>query len=260
MFVLVRKFIFIIIGSFDLLFKRYPEVTVLCYHNISEIIWPFNTSLNTFKKQILHLEKTHQFITPEQYKEYRENNLKFKKPAILLTFDDGYKSILTIKKFLTDENIKPILFLESEPDKINRDEIDNDYPLLDTKDVQSLLEDKWVLASHGATHSNLLNLKPIELEREIVESKNKLENTFNAPIDYFAYARGFYDDKIVKKTKEAGYILAFSMDDEIVTTETDPMLIPRIGVMRSHGIVEFMATQTKTVVSLKKVLRLIIPI
>lgn len=251
----IRKIITLLIGCIDTLLRKKPSVTVLSYHSIGADEWEFSISEKTFRRQIEALEKSHSFITVSDLESYLRETSTFNKPAILITFDDGYQNILSIQKFLSQKNIKPVLFWESDPKHIQRNEIDNSLPLLTDEQIHSLLADGWSLGCHSATHANLLHEDDNGLVKEIVESKKIIENVYNKTITTFAYPRGYYNDAIVKLVSTAKYRLAFTMNDAFISTKTNPLLIPRIGIMKKHSLKEFMAMQRSSVIRAKRLFR-----
>jgi hypothetical protein len=59
----------------------------------------------------------------------------------------------------------------------------------------------------------------------------------------------------VAKVKQAGFKLAFSMDDEKVNKKTDPFTFPRIGIDRTHSFLEFQAAFSPSVILIRKAIK-----
>jgi len=236
----LRKLIYITLGmSANFLGKRYPNVLVFCYHGFSNESWRFNVKIEDFKKQIKILKNKYSFITVNELNDYLDKKIKFKSPVALITIDDGYKDILEIKNFLQSEKIKPTIFLLENDLNLNRLELNNDKSLLTDREIKELIEIGWDFGSHSGTHADFNNLSEQEIEKEIRQSKIRLEKRFGIKIKYFAFPKGRYNSRILKTVKDSGYLMSFTMDDSIIDKNTNKYLIPRIGVDGTHGLKEF---------------------
>ncbi|HEX8923979.1 MAG TPA: polysaccharide deacetylase family protein, partial [Patescibacteria group bacterium] len=178
-------------------------------------------------------------ITALELQLYLDGIIDISEPSFLLTFDDGYADILDALAYAIQKNIKPLVFILSDPKKVSRRELDNPLPLLDNHQLTSLVRSGCDIGSHGATHSRL-TLLPLNLAKtEISASKTTLENLLGCPVNYFSFPKGSYTPQLIKTVRDSGYKLSFSMDDKIISPGTDPYNIPRIGVNGTHDFEEF---------------------
>ncbi len=143
------------------------------------------------------------------------------------------------------------MFLLSNTQKPNRDELGNIYPFLNKNQINLLMADKWEIGSHSHTHSYLKNISLAGLKKEILGSKQALERSLGRVVSYFAYPRGGYNDDVLTLSYSSGYNLSFSMDDGIISRSTNVMSIPRVGVDRTHGIAQFKATFSPSVIAFR---------
>lgn len=66
------------------------------------------------------------------------------------------------------------------------------------------LAKRFTIGSHGVNHELLTQTSPANQDKEIFESKDWWRrNGYN--VDSFCYPRGYYDDNIKEKVKNAGY-------------------------------------------------------
>jgi len=238
-----RNIVYVVLYYIDLnVLQKKTPIIILCYHSISDGQWRFGVNFKEFKRQIEYLKKSYYFIKLDELFDYLVLEKKIPKPAVVLTFDDGYKDNLQIKDFLKEMSIKPTLFVLSTPRSANRQELDSNSPFLSRNDIFKLTADGWTIGCHSNTHSDLLKLQATQLNNEIVNSKKKLQTELALSIDYFSYPKGKYSQKIVTLVKKAGYKLAVSMDDKYITKQTNPLTLPRIGVDRTHSFSQFKAT------------------
>lgn len=212
--------------------SKKPDKIILCYHSVGGPSWDYNVKLNDFKKQIEYLLTQYQPTTLDKI-------ITATTPSFVLTFDDGYKSVFKIHDFLKSKNIYPTLFLLSDKKNLNHQEIDNNISLLKNHQVRKLIASGWEIGSHGSQHRDFWQLKPDKVYSEIVESKNNLTKRFGVPIRYFSYPKGRYSQAIVNEVKNAGYKMAVTMDDGVLSKTTNLYTIPRIGVDNTHDLEEF---------------------
>jgi polysaccharide pyruvyl transferase WcaK-like protein/peptidoglycan/xylan/chitin deacetylase (PgdA/CDA1 family) len=252
----IRRIIYIILGFIDKFTNSdRNKITILSYHSIMRDNWRFSIDADEIKKQIKYLKTHYNFITLKMLEDYLNGERQILKPSIILTFDDGYKDILKMKRFLKSNNIKPALFVLSDPQNANEKELGTKRPHLTKRDIHSLIKHGWEIGSHTNTHPNLSLLSPAELNEEVIKSKLKLENELNIPIKYFAYPRGKYSEQVVKFVKKAGYSLGLTMDDGIISKNSNPLLIPRVGVDRTHSFNEFKTLFSQSNINLRKTIK-----
>lgn len=245
---LIRRTIYQLFFLLDLALGNKSEVFVLCYHSISND-WYYGVKASEFKKQINFLKKYYQFISVQDFEKYLQGKKRIYQPSVLITFDDGYQDILQIKSFLQKNNIKPIIFLISE--NPNKSETQTTKKILTKTQILGLKKAGWTLGSHSATHADFWTLSSNSLEKEIISSKKTLTKKFGK-INYFAYPKGRYGDRVLKTIKKSGYQMAFSMNDDPINLETNKFIIPRIGINQSHGLAEFTTLFSPSVVQFRK--------
>ena len=251
----IRKAVYLTLGTVS---KMLPwtgtETFVLCYHSINTDKWLFGVSPDTFKRQIEYLSQKYEFVTLEQISSHIHDNTKLPKPSVAITFDDGYQDIMQIADFLKDYEVRPTLFLMSDK-KVNRKELDTDREILTKGEIMSLIEKGWEIGCHTATHANMHSISGSEIEYEIIKSKAKLEKEFGIPIQYIAYPKGRYTDKILEAAKTAGYKLGMTVEDGEISANIDPLRVPRIGVDRTHSFSEFKYLPDQLVGSFRTLVR-----
>jgi peptidoglycan/xylan/chitin deacetylase (PgdA/CDA1 family) len=155
-----------------------------------------------------------------------------KKPVVL-SFDDGYLSHYT--------NAKPVLRKLGWPGVLYL-EIKSIGPGgLTEHQIRSLMNAGWEIDSHTLTHPDLTTLDDAALERELVDSRRKLQERFGVKADFFAYPAGRYDDRVEAATKAAGYRAAVTVDEGIARGSDNPFALKRVRVNASDTAVTLMA-------------------
>lgn len=182
------------------------------------------------------------YVSPEMFNEHINylinNNFNFmdfndlksdKIPQnpIMLTFDDGYKDFyINAYPILKKNNIKATVYII--------------YNLIDTTGyltTDNILEMKDLISfqSHTLSHADLKFLDKKEQEREIKESKEKIENLTGKKVISFSYPSSSYNDNVVQ--------LAGKFYDYAVTTkfgtyyiDNDNLKIPRIRISKNNNV------------------------
>ncbi len=238
-FVYFRRFIYIIVGFADLFKLEKPNVFVISYHSVNDDNWRFSIDSKVIRKQLTYLYDNFDVISLKRLEEYVRGKTQIRKPSVVITFDDGYRDVLKLKDFFIKRVAKPAILVLSNPKKANRYELESKNTLLNHEEINSLYLEGWEVGCHSATHSDFSALNDAELKYEIITSKKMLEKSLRFQVRYFAYPKGKYSNKILEYVKSAGYKLGLTMDDNTVLKSTNPFLIPRIGVDRTHSFLEF---------------------
>lgn len=253
--IVIRRFFYICFALIHKITTVKNGIYVLCYHSISDKGWRFSNSKKEFMKHISFIHRNFSFITPSEFVAYTTAGKKVKKPVFLLTFDDGYKDILTVAKELETYSIQPIVFLLGDEENVNRKEMDNKLELLTVDDVRTLISYGWSIGSHSLTHAQLSKLSRSELEKECAQSKDDLQRRYGVDVRFFAYPKGIYTKSVIEAVKKAGYDYAFSMDDDLITFRSHPFTIPRIGIDGSHWFPEFKGAITPLAIYFRRFIR-----
>lgn len=255
-YVPIRKIVYTSLGIMSYVFRSKPlPVFVLCYHSISDDGWYFSVSLENFKKQINHLKDNFEIISLSDLEKYINGVKKINRPAVVVTFDDGYKNILSVRDVYKDIKVKPAVFLIANTKKTNFNELKTKRSFLNKKDIKLLLNDGWEIGSHTMTHPDMYKLNNKDMEYEIVHSKKILEKELGIQIKHIAYPKGRYTDEVIYTSKKAGYNLGLTMDDDLINTKTDKLKVPRIGVDNTHSLFEFKYLYYPLLSKLRKLLK-----
>ena len=91
------------------------------------------------------------------------------------------------------------------------------------------------IQSHTYWHPNFKKerkkLKPAEYEKlvtmQLTKSKQKLEQELGGPVDLLAWPFGIYDEYLLKKAREAGYVSTFSIERRHATAHEKLQILPR---------------------------------
>jgi peptidoglycan/xylan/chitin deacetylase (PgdA/CDA1 family) len=132
--------------------------------------------------------------------------------AALVTFDDGYRSVLDIAlPWLERFDFPGVLFVPT--DFVGRTnlfdaESEPEEPLCDWGELRQLDRRGVAVESHAASHRTFSELTPSERALELERSKAVLQTELGRTVQLFAYPYGD-DGGAAAQVREAGYRAAF---------------------------------------------------
>lgn len=218
------------------LFQGPDEVTVpiLLYHHID--ISPSNSeyyiSPYAFEQQmyLLH-EWGYQTISVETMIKAIKEGAELPAKPIILTFDDGSESVYT--------NALPIMqkfnFTGTAYLVLN---YVGGVGFMNVKEVQELYAAGWEIGSHSLSHRDLTTI-PDDQEKEIVESRWKLQDYAGVPILTFAYPFGAYDVDSLYYVRYAGYIAAMGLGYDMHQGRNNINYLYRRDIKGSYDLQRF---------------------
>lgn len=180
------------------------RLRVLLYHDI-----PPHLYLN-FEKQLRHISKKWNFVTPEIFNEMIVGNIPIKGNNILLTFDDGFMSNkVIVNNILEKLNIKALFFIIPNfadiKNKLVADKfiVEKIFPGIEDVTLnESITNMKWddlrylikcghTIGSHTLNHARLSDISDdFILKDEIIKSSELLKERLGIQIDHFAFPFG----------------------------------------------------------------------
>lgn len=107
------------------------------------------------------------------------------------------------------------------------------FPSFETLSWQDIMELKNAgveIGSHGVHHEIHHSDQPVEVrEHELRASKKVIEKKLKIECRYFAFPNGNYMEKSAEEVRQTGYKLAFTVDHNVISSETSPFLLPRLS-------------------------------
>ena len=163
-----------------------------------------------------------------------------------VTFDDAYRSVERAVPLLERLRVPATVFACSayadDGRALDVPELADDaraYPRdLETMDWDALrsLADRGVeVGSHTVSHPHLTRLSDGELDRELADSRRRLEDELDRPCRFLAYPYGDDDGRVHAAARRAGYQAAFALPGR--DRPVDVHALPRVGVYRRDSLV-----------------------
>lgn len=107
-------------------------------------------------------------------------------------------------------------------------------PMLTWDDVRAMHQMGMVIGSHTMTHPNLPNAGLADAEREIRDSKARLEHELGAPVTMFSYPNGGADrymtPEVARLVRDAGYAAATTSRNGFASRGSDVFALERVQV------------------------------
>ncbi len=139
----------------------------------------------------------------------------------MITFDDGYSSDYDIAfPLLQDFGIKATFFIN--PVNIGS------FGFMNWHMVREMSDAGMVIGSHGYNHLKMTKLKHGIAKKELVDSKNSIEDNIGKSVDLFSFPFGCYNKDIINLALEVGYKYCFTSDHGIIRSLKN--VIPRNSI------------------------------
>ncbi len=216
------------------------EVRVLTYHRFGEIFRdPFCVSPNDFAMQMAWLAEHGLAVSLADVEAFVHEGKSLKPGSVLVTIDDGCRSVGTIAlPILKRYGVPAVVFVSSgnvgrttsQRNQQGETPIE-DY--MDWRELHELADSGIEIGSHAVTHRSLARMPLTEAQKEIQNSRTELEQGLGRPITTFAYPYGTladFNSDVAEAMKAAGYRLAFTSQHGAIRPGMDAMTMPRIKV------------------------------
>ena len=190
---------------------------VLAYHGLGSYprtLDPHNLMVDPtrFRKQIRLLRRRgYRFMRLSQFAEYLDAGPPPGRTCVL-TFDDGtLDSLEVILPMLLEFNVPATFFVC--PGLLGEPHFDMPEQagvrLMNATELRELSSSPLVeIGSHTMAHADLASASEEEAHREMVSSKNALEELLQLPAESFAYPKCGYSEGCPEAARRAGYSVA----------------------------------------------------
>lgn len=183
-------------------------------------------------------------ISLEQFTAWKRGDQSIPERSVLLTLDDGWKSVY--------EEAYPVLKEFNYPFTIYlyKNYVDGGGRALTTPMIKEMLKQGATIGSHSVSHPYPVEFKKqrdksddaydVFLRREMGESKRFLESKFRAPVETYSYPGGYVTEEMLPIADEFGYHFAFTTKPGKAKKDTPDMSIPRFMILGNYDrIFEF---------------------
>lgn len=215
---------------------NYDRVPILMYHVIEDYSGVYEqlyTSPEFFRSQLVFLkEQGFTTVTVQDTIDHWAGSKPLPDRPIVLTFDDGYRSIYTqAYPIMKELGIVGTLYLHS-------NKIDTNGGL--TREMITEMHDYGMeIGSHTLSHTDLTKLSKAKMIKEITESKRILESITGTKVTTFAYPAGRFNSTVIKAVKDGGYQGAVTTKYAVASKKGNMYTLSRLRINKSDGIKGF---------------------
>lgn len=225
------------------------RVAVLGYHDFSEKLPETAMRIHTskFRKQMATIRQLGiTVISWDDFVAWKKGEKSLPEKSLLLTFDDGWKSVYTdALPILREFNYPFTLYLYEKY-------VDGGGKALTTPMIREMITAGAAIGSHSVSHPYPLAVRKSRkkgpdafdafLRKEMGESKRFLETSFAVKANSYAYPGGFYTSEMLPLAKEFGYEYCFTVVPGKVKRSTTNETLPRYMVFGNYDKVFELAT------------------
>lgn len=217
--------------------REKTKVAILGYHNFSETKSVTRMLMRTseLRSQMERIrQSTVSVISMEEFLEWRFGTRLLPEKCILITLDDGWRSVYTDAYPIFKEYGYPFhLFLYT-------DYLHGQGDSMTPEMIREMQKNGASVGSHSASHPYPSDWKKEQnkgeeayesmIDREIGATRTQLETMFG-PINTYCYPGGYNDATMQKKLPEYGYAAAFTVMPGKVQSTENPLTIDRYMIL-----------------------------
>jgi peptidoglycan/xylan/chitin deacetylase (PgdA/CDA1 family) len=227
--------------------KKGSWASILMYHSVGENSALFTVPVTAFEKQLQYLVKQNYIVISLSELVSRIKNKKSLKKVVVLTFDDGYADNYEIVfPLLKKYNFSASIFVTTGMiGTISKDRTGAHLPMLSVEQIKEMKQSELVeFLPHGELHKKLHNASRDEAQKEITNSRIRLQAMLGEVPAIFAYPSGKYSEETLHILAEEGYFAACTVRPGLVRQGTPLLELPRNHIDSKTQFSEFRARLT----------------
>lgn len=228
------------------------RVTVLGYHHFSKTKEATEMIIPTekFRNQMLAIKELGlNVISLEDFTSWKRGEKKIQDKSVLITIDDGWKSVYTDAYPILKELDFPFtIFLYT-------NYIDGGASALTIEMIKEMQKHGCSIGSHSVSHPYPATVKAERakgsdafasyLQKEMGESRKTLERQFGGKVRSYAYPGGFFTGEMLPIATESGYECLFTVMPGKAMLTTSSFTLPRYVILGTHDYIFRNATSFK---------------
>jgi len=224
-------------------------VRILTYHSVDRSGSPISVSPERFEAQMTCLaDEGYRVVSlREMLAEWSEGQGPVPGDRrVVLTFDDGYRNNYTAAfPILRRMGFTATVFLAvgyiGGDNGWERDPRIRGMRLLSWEEIREMAQGGMEFGAHTVGHVDLAAVSETEAEREIRESRERIEEGLWKSADLFCYPYGRFTPGIQEQVRRAGFSGACSIRYGIGNRPEDRYALRRVGTSRFHSMQDFRA-------------------
>jgi peptidoglycan/xylan/chitin deacetylase (PgdA/CDA1 family) len=225
----------------------YQIVPVLVYHNIGpEAKGRLVLAAQTFEEQMRYLKaQGYRVVSLSELYDFMSFKRQLPRRAVVITFDDGYKSFLQYAYPLLKElGFMATLFVYTDYVGAGRN-------ALSWEDLRRLALEGFDVQAHSKTHGDLRR-KPGEsdeeygrrMQLELGYPQTLFQRYLGRSARILAYPYGYHDESLMQRAREFGYTAAFTVRREGNPAFVYPLRAHRSQIYADMSLADFVKNLT----------------
>ncbi len=141
-----------------------------------------------------------------------------KEVVVTTSWDDGHVLDTHVAELMKQYGLRGTFYVAPKNSELGAGECLND-------EAVAKLAEVFEVGAHTMSHRELTKLTPVEVQNEIIESKEYLENITNKSVVSFCYPRGKYTKEISHIVRDLGFSNARTVERFCFTKSEDPFAV-----------------------------------
>ena len=225
------------------------RVSILGYHEFAEGLPETAMRIHTskFRKQMETIRQLGlKVISMEEFTAWKNEGKPIPPKSIVLTLDDGWKSVYTDAYPVLKEFGYPFTIF------VYKNYIDGGGKALTSGMIQEMLAHGANLGSHSVSHPYPITVKSFRkkgptaydayLRKEMGESMRFIESKFPVKVTSYAYPGGFFTEEMTKLGEEFGYKHLFTVLPGKIKRSLPNETLPRYIILGNYDKIFELAT------------------
>jgi peptidoglycan/xylan/chitin deacetylase (PgdA/CDA1 family) len=192
----------------------YQIVPILCYHNLGEQAkGRLVLAASRFQEQMRYLKANgYRVVSLGEFVEFTRLGGQLPRRSVVLTFDDGYRSFRQLAyPVLKDLGFTATLFVYTDYVGAGRN-------ALSWQDLRELAAEGFDIQAHSKTHGDLRRASDEtdaqyarRMQAELAHPQDLFQKNLGRRSPIIAYPYGSWDESVLAKAGEYGYMAGFSV-------------------------------------------------
>jgi peptidoglycan/xylan/chitin deacetylase (PgdA/CDA1 family) len=185
---------------------------------------------------------------------------------LAITFDDAFASVAELARPILDRlgavaTVFAVTDFAAEGRPLEWDGIehwkggqwDAELASLSFAQLRELAADGWEIGSHTVDHPHLTACTDVELDRQLLASREACEHGIGRPCSSLAYPYGDMDARVEEAARRAGYVAAAALPAR--WHRARPLAWPRVGVWHADDARRLSIKVSTTVRAVRSLVR-----
>jgi peptidoglycan/xylan/chitin deacetylase (PgdA/CDA1 family) len=221
-----------------------PRIRAITYHRFGNALRdPFCVTRHAFEGQMRWLAEHGLAVSLDDVLAFMRGERVFRDGSVLVTIDDGYRSVYTeALPIMREYRIPAVAYVTTSLVGHGGVEGNHPEPFMTWDQIGRLIEGGVTIGSHAHTHRSLGQMRLDEAREEAQRSRESIERNLGRETRSFAYPFGMLPDHsrdTARVLAEAGYTTVFTSLHGPIVKGVDPTRLPRVKVEGGEDLWQF---------------------